>query len=85
MTQGPRMVLSGIVLESPDARELAGFYQRLLGWEVEQDEPGLPAHPKPQVSRCSASLKLTARTDGELSRTTPMSAPGPRCASNSRQ
>ena len=34
------MDLSGIVLESPDARELAGFYQRLFGWEVEQDEPG---------------------------------------------
>ncbi len=36
----PRMSLSGIVLDSPDARELAGFYQRLLGWQVQQDEPG---------------------------------------------
>lgn len=36
----PRMSLSGIVLDSPDAQELAGFYQRLLGWHVEQDEPG---------------------------------------------
>jgi catechol 2,3-dioxygenase-like lactoylglutathione lyase family enzyme len=36
----PRMSLSGIVLDSPDARELAGFYQRLLGWRAEQDEPG---------------------------------------------
>ncbi len=36
----PRMSLSGIVLDSPDARELAGFYQRLLDWQVEQDEPG---------------------------------------------
>ena len=33
------MMLSGVVLDSPDARELAGFYHRLLGWEVEQDEP----------------------------------------------
>jgi len=33
------MKLTGIVLDAPDARELAGFYQRLLGWEVEQDEP----------------------------------------------
>jgi catechol 2,3-dioxygenase-like lactoylglutathione lyase family enzyme len=32
--------LSGIVLGSTDAAELAAFYQRLLGWEVEQDEPG---------------------------------------------
>jgi len=34
------MSLSGVVLDSPDARELAGFYQRLLGWRVQQDEPG---------------------------------------------
>ena len=33
------MTLSGIVLDSPDARELAAFYQRLLGWSVVQDEP----------------------------------------------
>jgi catechol 2,3-dioxygenase-like lactoylglutathione lyase family enzyme len=34
------MTLSGIVLGAPDARELADFYNRLLGWRVEQDEPG---------------------------------------------
>ncbi|MCO6007455.1 VOC family protein [Actinoallomurus purpureus] len=39
MNDRPRLTLSGIVLESPDARELAGFYRRLLGWEVEHDEP----------------------------------------------
>lgn len=39
MVQRPRMRLSGIVLDSPDARELADFYRRLLGWTVEQDEP----------------------------------------------
>jgi len=33
------MTLSGIVLDSPDARTLADFYHRLLGWPVEQDEP----------------------------------------------
>ena len=33
------MKLSGIVLDSPDPRELADFYRRLLGWPVEQDEP----------------------------------------------
>jgi catechol-2,3-dioxygenase len=36
----PPMKLWGIVLDAPDAHELAGFYQRLLGWPVEQDEPG---------------------------------------------
>ena len=39
MAQLPRMTLSGIVLDSPDARVLADFYRRLLGWTVEQDEP----------------------------------------------
>jgi hypothetical protein len=34
------MTLSGIVLDSADPRELAAFYQRLLGWPVAQDEPG---------------------------------------------
>jgi len=34
------MTLSGIVLDSPDANALADFYRRLLGWAVEQDEPG---------------------------------------------
>lgn len=36
--QQPRMSLSGIVLDSPDARSLGGFYRQLLGWSVEQDE-----------------------------------------------
>jgi len=40
MAQTPRMTLSGIVLDSPDAGSLADFYRRLLGWTVEQDEPG---------------------------------------------
>lgn len=38
--QQPRMTLSGIVLDSPDAQKLAAFYQQLLGWTMEQDEPG---------------------------------------------
>jgi catechol 2,3-dioxygenase-like lactoylglutathione lyase family enzyme len=33
------MSLSGIVLDSPDARQLAAFYHRLLGWPLQQDEP----------------------------------------------
>ena len=36
----PHMMLSGTVLDAPDANELAAFYQRLLGWSVIQDEPG---------------------------------------------
>ena len=40
MAQRPSMVLSGVVLDAPDAQELGAFYQRLLGWPVIQDEPG---------------------------------------------
>ncbi|MCU1655401.1 MAG: hypothetical protein JWO57_57 [Pseudonocardiales bacterium] len=39
MTETPRLALSGIVLDSPDPHALAGFYQRLLGWEITQNEP----------------------------------------------
>ena len=33
------MKLAATVLDGPDARELAGFYRRLLGWETAEDEP----------------------------------------------
>lgn len=39
MAQDPRMMLTATVLDSPDARVLAAFYRRLLGWAVRQDEP----------------------------------------------
>jgi catechol 2,3-dioxygenase-like lactoylglutathione lyase family enzyme len=38
MTQQPRMSLSTVVLDAPDARELADFYRRLLGWQIKVDE-----------------------------------------------
>jgi catechol 2,3-dioxygenase-like lactoylglutathione lyase family enzyme len=34
------MRLWGVVLDAPDAQQLAAFYQRLLGWTRQQDEPG---------------------------------------------
>jgi catechol 2,3-dioxygenase-like lactoylglutathione lyase family enzyme len=34
------MTLSGIVLDAPDAHELAAFYERMLGWKRTQDEDG---------------------------------------------
>jgi catechol 2,3-dioxygenase-like lactoylglutathione lyase family enzyme len=39
MTQTPRMELCGVVLDSPDPRALADFYQRLLGWEIKPVDP----------------------------------------------
>ena len=35
----PRITLAATVLDAPDARELAGSYRRLLGWEPAEDEP----------------------------------------------
>jgi catechol 2,3-dioxygenase-like lactoylglutathione lyase family enzyme len=29
----------GVALDAPDARELARFYQRLLGWQLFDDDP----------------------------------------------
>jgi predicted enzyme related to lactoylglutathione lyase len=39
VAQQPSLALSGVVLDAPDPSALASFYQRLLGWEREQDEP----------------------------------------------
>jgi catechol 2,3-dioxygenase-like lactoylglutathione lyase family enzyme len=33
------MTFNAAVLDAPDARELADFYRRLLGWEVVEDSP----------------------------------------------
>jgi catechol 2,3-dioxygenase-like lactoylglutathione lyase family enzyme len=34
----PRMMLTAVVLDAPDAQELAAFYKRLLGWSATQEE-----------------------------------------------
>ncbi|MET7807258.1 VOC family protein [Micromonospora chersina] len=39
MDERPRLTLTTTVLDAPDARELAGFYERLLGWSRDEDEP----------------------------------------------
>jgi catechol-2,3-dioxygenase len=38
MDERPQMMLTGIVLDAPDAGELAAFYHRLLGWSTIQQE-----------------------------------------------
>jgi Glyoxalase-like domain len=38
MGEAPALALSGVVLDSPDAGELAAFYRRLLGWTAEEEE-----------------------------------------------
>lgn len=39
MAERPRLTLTATVLDSPNPRELAAFYQRLLGWVIGQDTP----------------------------------------------
>jgi catechol 2,3-dioxygenase-like lactoylglutathione lyase family enzyme len=39
VSRTPRFTLTAAVLDAPDARDLAGFYQRLLGWPIGRDEP----------------------------------------------
>jgi catechol 2,3-dioxygenase-like lactoylglutathione lyase family enzyme len=39
VTEAPELRLAGTVLDSPDPRRLAAFYQRLLGWKLGSDEP----------------------------------------------
>jgi len=39
VTRTPRLTLTATVLDAPDPRELAAFYQRLLGWTIGRDEP----------------------------------------------
>ena len=34
------MMVTGVVLDAPDANDLAAFYQRLLGWSVISEDPG---------------------------------------------
>ncbi|MGY0002704.1 VOC family protein [Micromonospora sp. I033] len=38
MDQRPRLTLTSAVLDAPDARDLAAFYERLLGWSRGEDE-----------------------------------------------
>lgn len=39
MTDTPRLTLTTVNVGAPDARALARFYSRLLGWEVAAEEP----------------------------------------------
>ena len=39
------MRMSGPVLDAPDVRELARFYERLLGWPIEELKGPRPGHP----------------------------------------
>ncbi|MEU9497906.1 VOC family protein [Streptomyces sp. NPDC048196] len=39
MTRKPQFSIATVALDCPDAHQLAGFYGRLLGWNVTASEP----------------------------------------------
>ncbi len=41
----PKMRMSGPVLDAPDVTALARFYERFLGWELEELAGPRPGHP----------------------------------------
>src|SRR5258706_1659017 len=41
----PRTRLAATVIESPDPRGLAAFYEQLLGWNIAVSEPARPGSP----------------------------------------
>jgi catechol 2,3-dioxygenase-like lactoylglutathione lyase family enzyme len=59
------MTYTSTVLDAPDARELAGFYRRLLGWETEQDEPEWVVLREP-----GGTARLSFQTEPEYRRPT---------------
>jgi catechol 2,3-dioxygenase-like lactoylglutathione lyase family enzyme len=67
----PRMTLSGIVLDSPDAPELSAFYQRLLGWVTWADEPNWVELGPPE-----GGPRLSFQTESNYRRPTWPAGPG---------
>ncbi len=71
MVPRPRMTLTGTVLDSPDARVLADFYRRLLGWTVRQDQPDWVA-----LSAPDGGAGLSFQTDAAYVKPTWPAGPG---------
>ena len=58
MTDTPRTLFAGVVLDAPQPRALARFYQRLLAWEiVSEDDTWVQLKP-PGGARPSLSFQL---------------------------
>jgi len=71
MAERPSMVVSGVVLDAPDAQQLGAFYQRLLGWPVIQDEPGWQKLGSPE-----GGAGLSFQTESNYRRPTWPAGPG---------
>ncbi|MFI1418121.1 VOC family protein [Streptomyces sp. NPDC020731] len=59
----PRFTLAATTLDAPDARELARFYQGLLGWRVRKEEPG-----RVETAPSDGTAGLSFRTEPPSSR-----------------
>ncbi|RBM07341.1 VOC family protein [Streptomyces sp. PT12] len=59
----PRIGRPSTVLDSPDARALARFYERLLGWDVIADEPDWA-----QLAEPGGPGRLSFQTEGAYER-----------------
>jgi catechol 2,3-dioxygenase-like lactoylglutathione lyase family enzyme len=58
MIERPRMQWTGVVLDAPDPRELAAFYERLLGWaRVADDETWVQLRPPDGERKLSFQLE----------------------------
>jgi predicted enzyme related to lactoylglutathione lyase len=66
-----RLTLAGVVLDAPDARALAEFYRRLLGWTVTEDEPDWITLTGPD-----GGAKLSVQTESAYARPTWPAGPG---------
>jgi catechol 2,3-dioxygenase-like lactoylglutathione lyase family enzyme len=53
----PRLTLTAAVLDTPDPRGLARFYQRLLGWPLGSDDPDW-ASVRPEGGGAGLSFQL---------------------------
>ncbi|HVQ89737.1 MAG TPA: VOC family protein [Mycobacteriales bacterium] len=56
---GPRgLTLTTVNVGTPDPGALAGFYQRLLGWEIKYAEPGFVILRDPQRDAVAVSFQV---------------------------
>ena len=71
MAERPRLRLSTVVLDAPDATTLADFYRRLLGWPVERAEDHWV-----KLSSPNGGAALSFQTESAYARPTWPAGPG---------
>ena len=59
----PRLTYTGTNIDAPDARELADFYRRLLGWETRTDEEDWVVLQPPGTGGTGLTLSFQTEPD----------------------